>query len=116
MDRGLNIVGPFKRSISIGSSLPDEQPATEAAIHYTGKAPGTMLRVWDRQQDNFISFLQTTENVAGTVDFGFDRKSDSWQFQRARSANASVSALGVATFKGGVVAPTYQTTLTTPAS
>ena len=116
MDRGLNIVGLFKRGIVIGGRQPDEQPSTEAAIHYSGKAPGTMLRVWDQQKDNFISFLQTTENIAGTVDFGFDRKTDSWQFQKSRSPNAAVSSGGVATFKGGVVAPTYQTTLTTPAS
>lgn len=116
MDRGLNIVGAFKRGIVIAGREPNEQPSSEAAIHYSGKAPGTMIRVWDPQKDNFISFLQTTENVAGTVDFGFDRKTDSWQFQKSRGAYASVSSAGVASFQGGVVAPTYQTTLTTPVS
>jgi len=116
MDRGLNIAGRFKRGITIGSGLPDDQPATEAAIHYTGRAPGTMLRVWDSQKGNFISFLQTTEDYAGAVDFGFDRKTASWQFQKNRAPLASISDTGVAAFSGGVVAPTYQTTMATPAS
>jgi len=117
MDRGVNIVGRFKRGITLSPLLPDDQASTEAAIHYSGKAPATMLRVWDPQTDNFISFLQTLENHnVSPVDFGFDRKTASWQFQTNRNAFASISDTGVARFSGGVVAPTYQTRLATPAS